>query len=346
MRVAMYYRNNNIRIEEQPKPKAGAGELVMRVMASGICGSDVMEWYRIKKAPLVLGHEVAGIVEEVGEGVTEYKKGDRIVAAHHVPCNTCHYCLSGHHTVCDTLRQTNFYPGGFAEYLRVPQINVERGVFKLPETVSFEDGTFTEPLACIMRGQRLAGLKPTQSVLVIGAGIAGLLHIKCAKALGVNKIAAIDIDDFRLNAANNFGAGLVMKPGEYEPSVLQKYNDGRLADFVILCTGAETAVNQAWDSVERGGTVLLFAPSNKEEINMPINKLFWRNEVTLISSYAANQADHIEALELIRSGKVVVKDMVTHRFGLSDTVKGFQLTARPDKSIKVIIDPVRDSMYR
>lgn len=342
MRVAMYYSNKDIRIEEQPKPKSGPGELVMRVMASGICGSDVMEWYRIKKAPLVLGHEVAGIVEETGEGITKYKKGDRIIAAHHVPCNACHYCLNGHHTVCDTLRQTNFYPGGFAEYIRIPSINADRGIFKLPDEVSFEEGTFVEPLACIVRGQQLSQMDINgQCVLVIGAGIAGLLHIKCAKASGAAKIIAVDIDNFRLNAAKKFGANLAMKSSEYTPSMLQKYNEGRLADLVILCTGAENAIKQAWESVERGGTILLFAPSNKEEVIIPINKLFWRNEVTLISSYAGNQADHISALELIRSGKVAVKDMITHRFGLADTVKGFQLTAKPDNSIKVIIEPQR-----
>ena len=137
MRVAMYYNNNDIKIEEKPTPKIGRGELLMRVEASGICGSDVMEWYRIKKAPLVLGHEVAGPIEEAGEGVEKFKVGDRIVASHHVPCNTCYYCLTGHHTACDTLRKTNFDPGGFAEYIRLPSINVDRGVFHIPDSVSY-----------------------------------------------------------------------------------------------------------------------------------------------------------------------------------------------------------------
>ncbi|MBI4834452.1 MAG: alcohol dehydrogenase catalytic domain-containing protein [Planctomycetes bacterium] len=341
MRVAMYYNNKDIRIEEQPKPQAGKGELVMRIEASGICGSDVMEWYRIKKAPLVLGHEVAGVVDEIGQGVTKYKKGDRIVAAHHVPCNTCHYCQSGHHTTCDTLRQTNFHPGGFAEYVRLPAINVERGVFKIPEGISFEEATFTEPLACVLRGQRQANIKKGQSVLVIGSGIAGLLHIKCARALGAGKIFATDIDDFRLDSAKKFGADFAVKSTEYSPAMLQKNNDGRLADLVILCAGATSAVKQALESVERGGTILFFAPTNDEEITVPINKLFWRNEVTMTSSYAGSEKDHLDAMELIRSKKVAVKDMITHRFGLKDTVKGFQLTARPDKSIKIIIEPHR-----
>ncbi|MFH1231338.1 MAG: zinc-dependent dehydrogenase [Planctomycetota bacterium] len=368
MRVAMYYNNKDIRLEEMPKPEPGPNELVMRVEASGICGSDVMEWYRVKKAPLVLGHEIAGVVEKAGAGVTAYKKGDRIAAAHHVPCNTCHYCLNGHHTVCDTLRQTNFYPGGFAEYVRLPAINVDRGVFRLPDDVSFEEATFIEPLACVLRGQRLAGLKPGQSVIVIGSGIAGLLHIKCAVALGAGKIFATDINQYRLNTAKRFGASrcfdtgrsvsdaataesrpnregigaeVVINANEDIPYRLKQENQGRLADLVILCTGATSAVKQALDLAERGGTILLFASPNEEEISIPMRKLFWRNEITLTSSYAGNQSDHLAALELIRSRKITVKDMITHRFGLAETVKGFQLTAHPDNSIKVIIEPQR-----
>ncbi len=136
MRVAMWYNNRDLRVEEIPIPQIGPGELLVRVVASGICGSDVMEWYRLDRAPLVLGHEITGEVVEVGEGVEQYTVGDRVAVAHHVPCNTCHYCLSGNPTVCDTLRRTNFDPGGFTEYVRLPAINVDRGVFILPDEVS------------------------------------------------------------------------------------------------------------------------------------------------------------------------------------------------------------------
>jgi len=197
MRVAMYYNNKDIRIEEMPIPRIGPGELLLRIEASGICGSDVMEWYRIKRAPLVLGHEIAGEVVEVGEGVDRYNKGDRVVASHHVPCNTCRYCLSGHHTVCDTLRRTNFDPGGFAEYVRLPAINADRGVYLIPDEVSFEEATFTEPLACVLRGQRIAGLQPGDTVLVIGSGIAGLLHIQLARATGAGRVVATDVSEAR-----------------------------------------------------------------------------------------------------------------------------------------------------
>ncbi|MCD6391710.1 MAG: zinc-dependent dehydrogenase [Dehalococcoidia bacterium] len=342
MRVAMYYSNQDVRLEEMPVPQIGPGEVLMRVEASGICGTDLLEWYRMHKAPLVLGHEVAGVIAAVGEGVEKYKEGDRICAAHHVPCNKCHYCLSGHHTVCDTLRRTNFDPGGFAEYLRLPRINVEQGIFSLPNEVSFEEATFVEPLACVLRGQRLAHLQPGQSVLVIGSGVAGLLHIQLARASGAAYIIATDVVDHRLEAARKLGADVAVQAKEYTPTYLRRAADGRLADLVVICSGATSAISQALESVERGGTVLFFA-TTEPGVRVPIavNDLFWRNEITLTSSYGGSPGDYAAALELIQSGKICVGEMITHRLGLAETVLGFQLVARAQDSLKVIIEPQR-----
>jgi L-iditol 2-dehydrogenase len=342
MRVALWYNNRDVRVEEMPVPEIGPGELLVRVIASGICGSDVMEWYRLDRAPLVLGHEIAGEVVAAGEGVERYKVGDRIAVAHHVPCNTCHYCLSGNHTSCDTLRQTNFDPGGFAEYVRLPAINVDRGVFPLPDEVSFEDATFVEPLACVLRGQRRANLQPGQTVLVIGSGISGLLHIKLARALGAGHIVATDINRYRLEAAEWFGADIAINADEYVPDDLRDVNNGLLADLVIVCTGALPAVNQALSSVERGGLVLFFAPTAPGvTIPISINNLFWRNDVTLTTSYAGSPADYAAALRLIRARRVPVHEMITHRLSLEETGLGFQLVADARESLKVIIEPQR-----
>lgn len=342
MRVAMWYNNNDVRLEEMPIPQIGPGELLVRVMASGICGSDAMEWYRIHRAPLVLGHEIAGEIVEVGDGVDHYKEGERVTVAHHVPCNTCHYCLSGHHSVCETLRHTNFDPGGFAEYIRVPAINVDRGVFLLPDEVSFEEGAFTEPLACVVRGQRLARLAPGQSVFVVGSGMTGLLHVALARTLGAGRVVAMDTIPYRLEAARQFGADAVIATEEDVPARLRELNDGRLADLVILCRGAW--LTQALESVERGGTVLIFA-STKQDVTIPIpvNELFFRTEITLISAYAGPPVDSAAALELIRSRSVRVRDMITHRLSLAETGLGFQLVTHPkdQNSIKVIIEPQR-----
>jgi len=331
-----------VRVEEIPVPQIGPGELLVRIIASGICGSDVMEWYRLDRAPLVLGHEIAGEVVEVGEGIESFKVGDRVAVAHHVPCNTCYYCLNGNPTVCDTLRRTNFDPGGFAEYVRLPAINVDRGVFLLPDDVSFEEATFTEPLACILRGQRRANLQPGQSVLVIGTGISGLLHVQLARALGAGLIAAVDINAYRLEAAEKFGADAAIGADEFSPDRLRELNDGRLADLVIVCTGAVAAVNQALASVERGGTVLFFAPTVPGvTIPVSINDLFWRNDITLTTSYAGSPADYAAALRLIHARRLPVGEMITHRLGLAETGLGFKLVAGANKSLKVIIEPQR-----
>src|SRR5213596_327831 len=218
MRAAMYYANDDVRIVDLPKPRIGPGEILVKVRSSGICGSDVMEWYRRPKAPLVLGHEIAAEVVEVGAGVDTVKRGARVFVSHHVPCGKCRYCQAGHETVCETLRTTNFDPGGFAEFVRVPAINVKHGVFPLPQEISDDEATFVEPLACVIRGQRLAGFRPGGTMLVLGSGVAGLLHIKLAKAAGAAKVIATDVVEFRKAAARKAGADLVVDGREDVPA--------------------------------------------------------------------------------------------------------------------------------
>jgi L-iditol 2-dehydrogenase len=341
MRVAMYYNNKDVRLEELPMPRISPSELLVKVLASGICGSDVMEWYRLKKAPLVLGHEITGEIAEVGQDVDGYHVGDRVFVSHHVPCNTCRYCLHGLHTVCETLHTTTFDPGGFAEYLRVPPPNVDRGVFLLPDEISFEDGTFIEPLACVVRGQRLSHLLPGQTVLVLGSGISGLLHVAMARASGASRIIATDISKYRLNAALSHGADHIIHAEEDVPARLRHANNKRLADLVIVSTGAFSAFCQALQSVDRGGTVLFFAPTAPGmDLPVPVNE-FWRNGITLMTSYGASPLDIEVAIDLIRARRVPVHEMITHRLGLAETGLGFRLVAEGRESIKVIIEPQR-----
>ena len=335
----MYYNNSDVRVEEMPVPDILPGELLVKVIASGICGSDVMEWYRLKKAPRVLGHEITGDIVETGEGVDTYKKGERVFVSHHVPCNTCNYCLSGYHTACETLHSTNYDPGGFAEYIRVPSINVDSGVYILPDEISYEEGTFIEPLACVVRGQRLARLKPGQTVLVIGSGMSGLIHICLARALGAGKIIATDLTDSRLNAAKRFGADAVIHADDDLPGRLLDLNENRLADLVIVCAGALSASTEALKCVDRGGTVLYFAvPEPDIMVPVPMNDL-WRNEITLMTSYGASPLDLEMAIKLIKSRRVVLTEMITHRLPLNKGAEGFRLVTDAKESIKVIIEP-------
>ncbi|HEX9014990.1 MAG TPA: alcohol dehydrogenase catalytic domain-containing protein [Chloroflexota bacterium] len=343
MRVAVYYRNSDIRIEERPVPAAGPGELLVRVEACGICGSDALEWYRIKKAPLVLGHELAGVVVAVGEGVSGHRVGDRVVVDHHVPCGTCRFCRSGHETMCETLlHKTNIDPGGFAEFCRVPAINVEKGgVIPIPDHVSFEDASLAEPLATVLRGQRIAGIQPGQTVLVMGAGIVGLIHVLAARAAGARFVVATDISPYRLDAARTFGADAAWRAGEDVPARLKELTGG-LADLVIVCTGARQVATEALRATDMGGTVLFFASTDPGvETPVSINDFFWRRDTTLTTTYAGTPEDYREALDMIASGRIDVHQMITHRIPLSDASQGFQMVASGQSSIKVIVEPQR-----
>ena len=342
MKVAVYYSNKDIRIEERPIPKIGEGEVLIRNYAAGICGSDVAEWYRLGKVGRVLGHEIAGEIVAVGEGVKHLKEGLRVSASHHVPCYQCHDCRLGNHTLCDALGKTNFDPGGFAEWIRLPPLNVSHGVYPLGDNISYEEGTFVEPLACTVRGQRKAGFRSEQTVFVIGCGIAGLLHIQLARMRGVRRMIATDVQEYRLNAAKKFGADFAFLSTEDILGRIQEVNEGRLADLVIVCAGKKTAIDLALKSVERGGTILFFAlNSPDQEISLSLHEIFWKKGVTLMNSYAASPQDHFEAMEIIREGRLHLKEMISHRLGLDEIGKGFEMVAQAQHSLKVLIDLTR-----
>ena len=339
MKVAMYYNNNDIRIEEMPIPEINDDEILVKVKICGICGSDVMEWYRIKKAPRVLGHEMAGDIVKVGKNVKKFKVGDRIFVSHHVPCNFCDYCKDDKHTLCKTLHSTNFFPGGFAEFLKVPKINVDFGVFKIPDNMTYEEAAFIEPVACSLRGFDAASMKSGQSVLVLGSGVAGLINIKIAKAFGASKIFATDIDEFRLNSAKKMGADIIIDAREDVAKKIKENNNGKLADLIILCTGVTSAAKQAIESVGAGGTILFFAPTKPGvEVPFPLFDL-WNKQVKMVSTYAGAPKDLKAAIKLIDNKKIIVKDLITHIIPLDKASEGFKLAADAKDSLKILIKP-------
>jgi L-iditol 2-dehydrogenase len=325
MIVAKYYHNNDIRLEDMPTPKVGPGEILVKVRASGICGTDVMEWYRIQKAPRILGHEIAG--EIVESRADAYRTGQRVFVSHHVPCNNCKYCRAGNHTACDTLHSGNYDPGGYSEYVRVPKINVDYGVYVLPDQVSYLEGTMIEPLACGVRGLRLINIRPQHTVLILGCGISGILNIQLAKLAGA-RVVATDINEYRLKKAKEFGAD----------EALHASQDLNLkADRVIICTGAYAAVEQAFRCVDKAGIILLFAIPNKD-IAIPIPD-FWRNELTVTSSYGAAPADLEEALALIAHQTINIKDTITQVMPLKEIQAAFKIVAEARESLKVVLEP-------
>lgn len=325
MRVAIYHRNSDIRIEERPVPKIGEGEVLVKVKASGICGTDVMEWYRIKKAPRILGHEISGDI--ILSNSMKYKVGQRVFVSHHVPCYECKYCKNGNHTACETLHTGNYDPGGYSEFIRIPKINVEHGIYVLPAGISYEEGTMIEPLACVVRGQRVINVKKDDTVLILGCGVSGLMNVQVVKLKGA-KVIATDMDGHRLSKAKECGADEVYGPAALPPMK---------ADKVILCTGAMAAVKQAFQSLDRKGTILLFAIP-ETDIQLPTVDL-WRNEMTVTSSYGAAPADLEESIHLIETGKVDMKGLITHRFPLTEAQEGFRLVAEAKQSLKVVLLP-------
>jgi len=335
MKVSMWHNNRDIRIEEVPTPKPGPREMLVKVMSCGICGSDVVQWYRLPRAPLVQGHELGAEVVEVGESLTKYKPGDRVFIAPKVPCLKCRFCIDGHYPQCSDVKER--LPGAFAECVLAPEILVENGTLLLPDNVTYDQSTFIEPLACAVRAQRLAKVKEGQHVMVLGCGMSGLLHVKLAHRQGA-RIIASDVKPNRLAFARKVGAAITVNAAEDVPQRLVE-ETGRLADVVILCTSAMPAIEHAWKCVEKGGTVVFFAvPGPEKTVTVPMND-FWRKEITILTSYYCGPPDWEEALQLIASAGIVVDDMITHTLPLRETEKGFQLVLEGEDSIKVIIRP-------
>jgi len=304
--------------------------------ACGICGTDVMEWYRKKSAPKVLGHEMSGTIEEIGEEVKNFKLKDRVFVSHHVPCFDCYYCDNNKHSACNSLHNGNFYPGGFSEYIKVPEENTKYGTFILPENMSYNEGAMIEPMACAVAGQNILNVKKNETILILGSGISGLCHIMLAKMKGLNVIST-DISDFRINQAKDFGADHSLHAHEISVEKIKELNSGRLAEKVINCTGSESAVKNAFDYVDKKGSILFFAvPHN--DIELPSTDL-WRNEISLFFSYGATTNDIKATIDLYKTNKINFKKMITHALPLSKIIDGFKIVQAANDSIKVVVNP-------
>jgi L-iditol 2-dehydrogenase len=326
MKVSVWYNNEDIRIEEMPKPKPGHKEILIKVLSCGICGSDIVEWYRLPRAPLVQGHEIGAEVIETGKAVTKYRPGDRVFVAPKVPCMKCVYCKNGHFPVCSNVKER--LPGGFSEYVLVPESLVENGTYLLPDNVTYDQSTFIEPLACVVRAQQLAGLGSNQTVMVIGSGMSGLLHVKLAKTKHC-RVIATDINRKKLEFAEKMGADMTMVAAENIAA----------ADVVILCTSAIAAVDQAWQCVDKGGVIVFFAvPHPDVKITIPLND-FWTRETKIMTSYYCGPPDIDAAINLIETETIKVDDMITRRLPLGDIAEGFRMVMAGKESLKVIIKP-------
>ncbi len=338
MRVVEYHSNSDIRIVEFPVPEIGPGELLVQLRACGLCASDVMEWYMRPRAPLYPGHEPVGVVVATGEGVQQFSVGERVFMHHHVPCMVCHYCRRGSFSQCATFRATRLFPGGLAEYISVPALNVQLDVLSLPNELTDEAATLIEPLACCIRGISRANIQAGDSVLILGAGSNGLMLAQLARQRGAVRVIIVDPIAYRRRRALESGIDYALDPRD--GAVLEQVyavNDNRKPDIVIVTPSSIQAMQQGIELVGPGGTVLLFAPPPPTAM-LPVepNTLFF-SEITLRTSYSAGPYETRLALDMLRNGRINADMVITHRFALQDAAQAFQLVAKPGDALKAII---------
>jgi L-iditol 2-dehydrogenase len=321
-------------------PEIGPGEMLVQVKACGLCGSDLMEWYADSKAPTVLGHEPVGCVSQLGSGVTSFALGDRVFVHHHVPCFVCHYCRRGNYSCCETFKEKGIYPGGFAEYIRVAPINVQRDVLHLPEGLGFEEATLIEPTACAIRGLKRSGIQPGDTMLIIGVGVSGLLFAQLSLLWGASQVIVADLVEHRLQKAREMGVQAAINAGEGDlESALRSLTGGVGADLVVVTAGNQRIMEQALALAAKGGTVLLYAPLPPgDTIPVDVHDLLFF-EKTLVTTYSCGPDDTRVALEFIRNGRVQTKGLITHRFGLDEVGEAVQLAGEAGESLKVVVVP-------
>ena len=338
MLAVEYHSNEDVRVVDLPIPEIGPGELLVQLQACGICASDVMEWYMKPRAPNYPGHEPVGMVVAAGEGVQQFSPGQRVFIHHHVPCMVCHFCQRGSYSQCGTFRSTRLYPGGLAEYIRVPAPNVQLDVLPLPDNLSFEAATLIEPLACCIRGISRAMIQPGDSVLVLGAGSNGILLAQLARQRGAGRVIIIDPITYRRQRALDAGIDYAIDTQDVLRQIYE-VNDGRKPDVVIVTPSSIGAMQQGIELTGPGGTALLFAPPPPAEV-LPTtpNSLFFQ-EITLRTSYSAGPYETRLALELLKNKRIRAETVITHRFLLKDAAQAFQLVARPGDALKVVILP-------
>jgi len=338
MKVAMYYRQKDIRIEEMPTPEIGEDEVLVEMKACGVCGSDLMEWYLKKRAPLVLGHEPAGIIAKKESKVKGFDVGDRVFVHHHVACLKCHYCMHGDYTLCEQFHKTHIKPGGFAEYFKVPAPNLQIDTLKIPDALSFEEATLIEPVGCCFRALKKCNIQKGDFVAIIGVGATGIIHTALSKIFGAAKTVVSDLIDYRLNAAKQFGADVTVNPkNEDLAEIVKAETDGRGSDIVVVTAPSLEAYKVGLSVCRKGGKLCVFAPLPPSKYLQISPKELFFSEIQIIPSYSTSHLETRTALELIKSGKLKVKELITHRFPLTKTAEAFQTALESKESLKVMV---------
>lgn len=336
MKAAVCTGPEAIELRDWPEPAAGPGELVLRVRGCGLCGSDIAKFAAgTARPPAVFGHEVVGEVTRVGPGVTRFAPGQRVVAAHHVPCFRCHYCRRGSPSMCRAFKQSNLDPGGFAELCRVPAPNVEHATFAIPDRLTDEAASFTEPLACCLRAIRRAGLGDGDTALVVGLGSIGCLFVQSLRVRRVQVLGS-DLVAGRRELARRLGARVADGEAALD-AALREATDGRGADAVIITAGGAAVLPWAAARVRDGGALHCFAGGPGETLPLTLETLYHR-ELTVTATYSSSPADLAEAFELLAAGAVSADGLISHRLPLGRLADGIALMRRRE-AVKVYIEP-------
>jgi L-iditol 2-dehydrogenase len=338
MKAAFVKGPANVEIRDANEPSPATGELLVRMRSCGICGSDVEKVFgKYGQPSMRLGHEPAGVVLKVGAGVLEFKEGDRVFTHHHVPCYACHYCKHGNETMCPKYYETNLSPCGLSEKYIVPQWNVTHGgVLKIPDSMSFDEAAMIEPLACCVRAWSKFSHVCGDTAAVFGAGPTGIMHVMLANANEFSRVFCFDVNDFRLDFAKNFGAAPLKSNQQSVEKVLSE-TQGLGVDVSIVATGSLKAVSDAISVTRKGGTIVLFGVPSKGDTMEIDMSIVYSKELTLVPSYAASDKDTKNALELISSGKIDVKKLITHKYALDDSQKAFEHAHTGQNAMKIII---------
>lgn len=338
MKVARLYDFLDVRIEDAPLPTIGPGEALVRARVCGICSGDVVPWYIRRKAPLVFGHEPMGEIVAVGPGVGGFRPGARVFVHHHAPCFGCRACARGEFVQCATWKRTQLDPGGMAEFFRVPALNLAGDTLELPDEVSDEDGALVEPLACVVKSLARAGGVADASLLVIGLGVMGQLHVALARHLGARRILAADLIATRCAKATQLGADAAIdaSPGEL-PAQVSELTDGEGCEVVIVGPATVEALQQGLACAARGGTVVQFM-GTEPGATLPLSTFdFYFRELRLVPSYSCGPVETRQALQLIAAGAVRAADVVTHRFPLAEAATAYRTAALDRSAIKTVV---------
>jgi len=341
LKSAIIHGPNDVGIEDLPIPAIGSREILVRMKACGVCGTDIEKMHGVFVKPPVLGHEVTGDVAKIGDAVRGFRLRDRVFVHHHVPCYVCHYCRHGDLTMCETFGQTNLDPCGFSEYFRVPEPILEKkGVLQLPNELSYEEGTLIEPIACCIRGLVKCKIRQGDDVLVIGAGPSGLMHIQLLSIFGVGRVIVSEPIEFRLEAAKKFGADIAINPkSEDVVEAVKGATEGMGVDVVIVAAGNVKAIEQAIKAVRKGGVVNLFGlPPKGSLLSIDPSEILVR-EISIVPSYSTTEIETNVALKSMESRKLDFSRLITHRFRLESIMDAIVYAEKGKDALKIVVVP-------